>query len=144
MKQCFKCDKSLPLSEFYKNSSMADGHINKCKVCTREDVANHRAKNIEKVREYDRKRASLPHRIKLRARVTEQWRKANREKKVAQQRLYRAVRSGLVMRLPCFICGDERSVAHHPDYSLPLAVAWMCQAHHKQTHALAKTMRADA
>ena len=44
-KVCFKCGRNLPLEEFYKHPRMADGHLNKCKDCTRKDVR----------RDYDRK-----------------------------------------------------------------------------------------
>lgn len=37
-KKCFKCFKILPLSDFYKHKSMGDGHLNKCKTCTKVDT----------------------------------------------------------------------------------------------------------
>ena len=36
-KVCFKCGINKPLSEYYKHSRMGDGHLGKCKSCTRSD-----------------------------------------------------------------------------------------------------------
>ncbi len=37
-KKCFKCENILPLCDFYKHKGMSDGHLNKCKNCTKSDV----------------------------------------------------------------------------------------------------------
>lgn len=39
-KTCFKCNIDKALSEYYKHPQMGDGHLNKCKICTKKDTKN--------------------------------------------------------------------------------------------------------
>jgi len=36
-KECFRCGVTQELSHFYKHKQMSDGHLNKCKNCTKKD-----------------------------------------------------------------------------------------------------------
>ena len=38
MKACIACGQILPLQDFYVHSKMADGHLNKCKRCCKEQA----------------------------------------------------------------------------------------------------------
>lgn len=146
MKQCFKCGDKKPLSEFYRHKKMADGHLNKCKACTKQDVHSHRhGKGRERVLAFDMKRANYPHRIALRAKKTAAWRAAHPDRKQAQSLLGAAVRTGKILPWPVCAVPDccSKPEAHHPDYSRPLDVVWLCSAHHKQAHALASPLAAS-
>ena len=46
----------------------------------------------------------------------------------------KALREGTLEKEPCFVCGDNKSVAHHPDYNLPLDVVWLCHRDHMKLH----------
>lgn len=65
-KVCIKCGRLLPLDDFYKHSRMADGHLNKCKECTKRDVKKNRAENKDYYVAYDKKRAMRPDRAAAR------------------------------------------------------------------------------
>jgi hypothetical protein len=45
-KICFRCGIEKPIDEFYRHSRMADGHLNKCKECTRNDALENYSKKI--------------------------------------------------------------------------------------------------
>jgi hypothetical protein len=133
-KECFKCKTIKLLSEFYKHSAMADGYLNKCKECTKNDVTAHRNKNLEKIRAYDRDRAKAPERSKAAKEITSAWRKADINRVKAHNAVARSIRKGLLVRCPCIRCGEIKSLAHHEDYEKPLEVVWLCQPCHKQRH----------
>lgn len=135
MKTCFKCLCAKPLEEFYKHAAMADGRLGKCKECTKADVKKHRQENWESVRAYDRLRASQPHRVAKAKELRERWRAEHPARRSAHAKVQYALRSGKLQKQPCWVCGDKAE-GHHPDYSRPLDVVWLCPPHHKQAHAL--------
>lgn len=134
-KRCFKCQCEKPFEAFYKHTKMGDGHLNKCKDCTKTDVNKHRQDNLERIRSYDKMRASMPHRIALRGEIIKKYQADFPLRKKANTAVGNAVRDGRLKKQPCWVCG-AKAVAHHPDYSRPLDVVWLCQPHHKQTHAI--------
>ena len=55
-------------------------------------------------------------------------------KNSARVALNYAVNNGKLKRLPCEVCGDPKSDGHHPNYSMPLEVNWLCRKHHSKLH----------
>lgn len=133
-KECFKCKTVKPLTEFYRHAAMADGHVNKCKECNRQDVRSNRASKLEYYREYDKMRAKQPHRVKLALEVNRQWRSEDKRRVQCHNAVARAIKKGELVPQNCERCGDEKTVAHHEDYDKPLDVVWLCQPCHKQRH----------
>lgn len=122
-KRCMKCGEVKPLSEFYRHPEMKDGHLNKCKDCTKRDVAERRSNNPE---------AELQTRVKA------------CKRKPTPKNAYRAVdaalRCGVLIRpTVCSGCGcsdsEHRIEAHHYDYSKPLDVIWLCTPCHERIDA---------
>lgn len=139
MKRCFRCLENKPLEAFYKHARMSDGRLNKCKECTKADTLKNRLANIEYYRSYDRARASQPKRKMLAKRIISEWKAQFPNRRKAQVILGNAVRDKRIEKQPCFICGGKAE-AHHPDYDRPLDVVWLCSAHHKQAHAMARQL----
>lgn len=71
-----------------------------------------------------------------RAAKTRAYRRNHPEKKAAHQAVQTAIRNGTLSRLPCGVCGHEKSHAHHDDYDKPLDVLWLCHTHHMERHAM--------
>ena len=134
-KACFKCHEVKPLSEYYRHPVMADGHIGKCKACTKRDVNANRHKRIDYYRAYDRERfQSDPKRRADAKATTKRIRKAHPYKSNAHTRVARAIRKGVLVRKPCEVCAHPCTHAHHDDYSKPLDVKWLCPVHHAARH----------
>jgi hypothetical protein len=133
-KKCFRCHAVKPLVEFYRHTQMADGHLNKCKECTKTDVRVHYRRDLEWSRAKERMRFHAPDRKAWIKENQPKARKRNPQKYRARSAVARAIRSGSLVRQSCEVCGNAKSEAHHPDYSRPLDVKWLCRKHHRIEH----------
>jgi ribosomal protein S27AE len=64
----------------------------------------------------------------------ERQRQKHPDKYSARQAVLMAVRSGRLKKESCAACGETKVHAHHDDYSRPLDVRWLCEAHHRELH----------
>lgn len=134
MKTCFKCKQEKPISEFYEHPNMADGHLNKCMECTKDDVhQNYRARRLAYAAYYEA-REKTERRKEIKRRAAEKRRLLHPEKYAAVTAVNNAVRDKRLKRQPCEKCGNPKSEAHHDDYSKPLDVRWLCFRHHREVH----------
>jgi hypothetical protein len=146
VKQCFKCGAVKSRDEFYAHPAMTDGLLGKCKECTRADVKAYRKSNPHKVRllkrEYARRAEVIETRRRWNANNPEKrrairhgWEQRNPHKKAAERKLNNAIRAGRMVRsIVCEECGStQRIEAHHPDYSKPFEVQWLCSLCHGRT-----------
>jgi len=136
---------------------MRDGHVNKCKECTRRYSHSYYCANKAKYRERNRAAWADPKKRERRAagdrryrdakrdsgetaEAARQFRRAFPERESARTAVYRAVRKGRLIRPES--CSKCRSVcrldAHHSDYSRQLEVEWLCRRCHREVHRLEK------
>lgn len=132
MKSCFKCSRELPLTDFYRHERMMDGHLNKCKDCTKNDAAKRYIENREKIAQYERKRFATEHRKSKVLIYQRNRRKASPEKYIARRTVNNSICSGTLKKSSCQFCGDNKVQAHHKDYSKPLDVVWVCFKCHRE------------
>lgn len=127
---CFKCKLEKPISDFYKHPQMANGHLGKCKDCTKKD--SRKNSRTEKTRDRERVRNSTEKRRNHIFKTSQNWRKNNPEKYFAHNKLNNAVRDGKIEKpKKCEECESESNIhAHHNDYSKPLDVVWLCPKCH--------------
>jgi hypothetical protein len=133
-KQCFRCLQTKLLVDFYKHKGMADGYLNKCKLCAKLDSTNYRNNNLEKVREYDKNRKNKVERIKASNEVGKLWRLQDKRRSRAHSMVYKAIKSGKLVREPCQRCNEIKTRGHHENYDKPLDVMWLCEPCHRQRH----------
>ncbi len=63
-----------------------------------------------------------------------EWRRLNRDRRRAHRMVEYALAKGNLVRRSCEHCSSQKSEAHHPDYSKPLDVIWLCRTCHGKVH----------
>ena len=122
MKKCTKCKKEKALTEFYFSKSKGSYYM-PCKVCSRKVSLASWNKNYTP----EQKR-------KIWKRASRNSMKASPEKWFARRMVIRAMRHGVLIQKPCFVCEKPKTDAHHEDYSKPLEVIWLCRNCHIARH----------
>ena len=138
MKRCPTCQTEKDESEFYACKRSPTGLKSQCKPCHME--GNIRTRDPERTRlaraEHARKaRAADPEKFRARERKASLLRPKD-ERVKARRKLHQALRRGSVVRpTTCSKCSAVGKVtAHHPNYSRPLEVEWLCYQCHADEH----------
>jgi hypothetical protein len=150
MKKCSKCGIEKDSSDFHKNKRSADGLQGWCSACMKSYGKRYHHENREKIstrkRVYTIKNKSrIAKRMKLYNQTqrgkevihecTKRYVQNHPEKRKATRAINHAIERGEINSEPCLLCGSMRMLqAHHPDYSKPLDVVWLCKVCHNDLH----------
>lgn len=142
MKACSRCKTEKNESEFSKNRRNTDGLFYVCKDCSRECKKIWTEQNKEHLRNYretDSYKKSI-HKYRSTNKCKERYKEYLELNPVAKQKLIvrqftrSQIISKKIVKLPCQVCGELKSEAHHKDYNKPLEVVWLCRKHHRELH----------
>lgn len=168
MKVCSKCQKRKRASCYGKRSSSKDGLFAMCKDCRSKDAKKYYDNNIDKESARKKKyRLDNPKKVREDYKryyenniEKESKRKAKfykENKQLVKDRIYKyrsdhpdrhyargvltnMLRYGKIKKpVRCSLCKSVRFVeGHHPDYSKPKEVVWLCKSCHRQEHTRRK------
>ncbi len=145
IKTCTKCNITKPLAEFYKHPTGKNGFNAQCKMCVRQAIGVYQNtpqfkdyqkmyRSSEKCRESKKAYQTSARGKQTYLENTLRYNAQNPEKKAVHVATSRAIRSGVLIRQPCEVCQNPKTDGHHPDYSKPLEVLWLCRKHHLDLH----------
>ena len=133
MKRCYKCGEVKSLEFYHKDKTRGDGVCSRCSECERRRRKERTEKNPETSKETSKRYYHLHKKEKSEYHKT--WRAENWFKANAHKAVRNAITLGYLKKQPCQECGSKNSDAHHPDYTKPLEVMWLCRRHHMREHA---------
>jgi len=133
-RRCTQCGETRPLSDFHLDKRTGTPRA-WCKPCSNAYNRAYRRRNLAHVRARDRR---YWHKYKAKRDAYER-RPDVRRKRSVRQAAYWAVKTGILpTRTACEHCGATSPPArlhrHHPDYSDPLRIVWLCTLCHGEEH----------
>jgi|ERR1035437_796284 hypothetical protein len=69
----------------------------------------------------------------------DKWRAKYPDRYKAQMIIYVAKRNKSITEEP-FFCGVQKVQSHHPDYSKPLEIVWLCKNHHMEADKIRRRL----
>lgn len=148
-KVCGVCKQEKPLSEFYPHKR--DGYQSKCKACHKQEMKllnrtpKRRAYNKKYYDQYKKSGyfqiyAQKP---EVKKRKAESMRIYSQDPRLRVRFLARwyarkMTENGTIIQQPCAFCGNPQSERHHPDYTQPLLIVWLCEKCHRELHKIIK------
>lgn len=150
-KACRKCGIEKDLSEFHKDSNTKDGLAYACKHCRckyqreyqsqhrehyRRLFAKHRLDHPEQYKWYREEYTKTTQYRIMHSQKAQEYKKSHREAIKAHNKVTKAIISGKLVRPGfCSQCNSTGKIeAHHPDYSKPLEVVFLCVKCHMEEH----------
>jgi len=128
------CGEDKPLDQYHKDRGGRFGVYTQCKQCrknkSRLDYLKRKNEIKANVKKYRKTKAGKA----TRRREFLNRKRRSPEKYKANYLLHNAVRDNRIQKQACRVCGDTSTEGHHPDYSKPLEVIWLCKKHHLELH----------
>lgn len=121
------------MSEFYKHSLMSDGHLNKCKECTKRDVK----------RNYERKSQDEVWVEKERARGRDKYKRLGYVNLPKKPRSICPEESNITRRLRSHGLWIKGKEAHHWNYNFPRSIILLSRKAHHKIHTMIKVNYED-
>jgi hypothetical protein len=125
-KVCIMCQREKLFSEFNSDSTRKDGKSNKCRECMKKYSKEYLKTEDGKV-------------------VKQKWWKrysTNNADSIAAHRVVKsAIRAGKLEKIPCEVCGNQNSEAHHDDHKKQLEIRWLCKKHHIMFQKVLNTLK---
>jgi hypothetical protein len=139
--ECYRCHEFKDEFYFYVCPSLDRGYSTYCKICDSERARENYLKNPNKKKTQVNLYFKTDEGKKTWNRASKRSRLLHPEKWNARYLVKRAIAKGIIVKQPCFICGETDVQAHHEDYSKPLEVIFLCRNCHYKRHQVIKQER---